>query len=102
MMWAAVLVGAFGTYAAKLIGYVLPASLLDRPSVRAVSGLLPIAMLAALVATQTFATGTQLTIDARLAGLAVAVIALLLRAPFLVVVVSAALAAALLRAIGAA
>jgi hypothetical protein len=46
---------------------------------------------------QTVATGTELVIDARLAGVAAAVVALLLRAPFLVVVGVAAATAALVR-----
>jgi uncharacterized membrane protein len=41
-----------------------------------------------------------LVIDARVAGVAAAVIALMLRAPFLVVVLVAAIVAALLRASG--
>jgi len=61
---------------------------------------LPIALLAALVAVQTFSVGTTLQIDARLAGLAAAIIALLLRAPFLIVVLVAAITAAVLRATG--
>ena len=100
MIWAAVIVGSLGTYVLKLVGFVLPPALLDQPQVRKVSGLLPITMLAALVAVQTFAEGTALVIDARLAGLAAAVIALLLRAPFLVVVIVAAVVAAVLRAAG--
>lgn len=100
MIWAAVLAGSLGCYLLKLSGYVVPASVLDRPLVRRISGLLPVAMLAALVVVQTFATGTALAIDARLAGLAVAVVALLLRAPFLVVVLAAAATAAILRALG--
>jgi predicted branched-subunit amino acid permease len=55
--------------------------------------LLPVALLAALIATQTFSEG----VDARAAGLGAAVVALLLRAPFLVVVASAAATTALLR-----
>ena len=51
-----------------------------------VSDLLPVALLAALAAVQTFATGDTLVLDARVAGVAVAAVALLLRAPFLVVV----------------
>ncbi len=100
MIWAAVLVGALGTYVEKLIGYFLPRSILDREPVRRVAGFLPIALLAALVAVQTFADGQTLVIDARLAGLAAAVIALILRAPFLVVVLVSAITAALLRASG--
>jgi len=54
-------------------------------------------LLAALVAVQTLADGDRLVVDARLAGLTVGLGALLLRAPFLVVVGAAALTAALLR-----
>jgi len=50
---------------------------------------------------QTFtASGDGLVLDARAAGVAVAVSALLLRAPFLVVVILAAATAATLRALG--
>ena len=99
-MWAAVLIGSLGCYLVKLVGYFLPRSVLENESVRRVAGLLPVALLAALVAVQTFAIGQTLVIDARLAGLAAAVIALLLRAPFLVVVLVSAIPAALLRATG--
>src|SRR5438132_750330 len=54
---------------------------------------------AALVATQTFSSGQHLVLDVRAAALGVAVIAVALRAPFLVVVVAAAGTAALLRLI---
>ena len=100
MIWAAVLGGSLLAYAMKLLGFALPAELLDRPRIRRIAGYLPIAMLAALVAVQTFAAGTSVMVDARLAGLAAAVIALLLRAPFLVVVLVAAATAAILRALG--
>ncbi len=100
MIWAAVLAGSLGTYLLKLIGYLLPASVLERASVRRVAGLLPVALLAGLVAVQTFASGQSLVIDARLAGVIVAIVALVLRAPFLVVVLAAAASAALLRATG--
>ena len=96
-MWFAVLAAAVGCYLLKLAGLSVPQQILDRPAVRHVSGLLPVALLAALVAAGTLATGQALTIDARLAGLGAAVIALLLRAPFLVVVVVAAATAALVR-----
>ena len=100
MIWAAVLGGSALAYAMKLLGFALPARILDRPRVRRTAGYLPIAMLAALVAVQTFSTSTSVGVDARLAGLAAAVVALLLRAPFLVVVVVAAATAAILRALG--
>jgi hypothetical protein len=58
--------------------------------------MIPIALLSALVAVQTFTTDKSLVVDQRLAGLAVAVIALILRAPFAVVVISAAATSAAL------
>ena len=97
MIWAVVLAAGAGCYLLKLAGLSVPASVLERPVVSRVADLIPVALLAALVAVQVFADGTRLTIDARAAGLAVAVVALLLRAPFLVVVFAAALTAALLR-----
>jgi hypothetical protein len=58
-------------------------------------------LLATLVATQTFSTGRQLVLDARAAGLVVAALAQMLRAPFLVVVAAAAATTAVLRLLGA-
>jgi hypothetical protein len=60
-------------------------------------GLLPAALLPALVAVNTFAGDRRLVLDARAVGLAVALIATWRRAPFVVVVVSAAAATALVR-----
>ncbi|HEX6486497.1 MAG TPA: AzlD domain-containing protein [Nocardioidaceae bacterium] len=97
MMWAAILVTGVGAYLLKLAGLSIPASVLERPLVHRVTDLMPVALLAALVAVQVFGSGTSLTLDARAAGLAVAVVALLLRAPFIVVVFVAALTAAVLR-----
>ena len=102
MIWAAVLIGAAGTFSEKLLGYLLPGRLLENTSVRRITGYLPICLLSALVAVQTFSTGTTLEIDARLAGVGAAVVALMLKAPFLVVVLVAAAVAALLRASGVA
>ena len=97
MMWAGVLVACAACYALKLAGLSLPAGLLQDPRVQRTIPLVPIALLAALVATNTFSTGNHLVLDVRAAALGVAVVAVLLRAPFLVVVVSAAATAALLR-----
>ncbi|HET7171783.1 MAG TPA: AzlD domain-containing protein [Gaiellales bacterium] len=80
-------------------GLSLPERVPADRRVRRVGALLPVALLAALVATQTFATGHDLTVDARAGGLAVAGVAVLATAPFLVVIVAAAGATALVRAI---
>jgi hypothetical protein len=62
-----------------------------------------VALLAALAAVQVGTAGPALSLDpARLAGLGAAVAALLLRAPFLIVIITAAGTAALLRAAGVA
>lgn len=97
MMWAGVLVACAGCYALKLAGLSLPARLLQDARVQRTVPLVPVALLAALVATQTFSTGHHLVLDVRAAALAVALVAVLLRAPFLVVVAAAAVTAALLR-----
>jgi hypothetical protein len=97
MTWAAILATAAGCYLLKLAGLSLPEWVLEHPVMARISDLLPVALLAALAAVQTFSTGDSLVLDARVAGVAVAIVALLLRAPFLVVVGAAAATAALLR-----
>ena len=88
MIWAALLVASAACYAIKLAGLSLPRRFLAGPRVQRIIPLLPVALLAALVATQTFAIGRHLVLDVRAASLVVAVVAVLLRAPFLVVVVA--------------
>lgn len=97
MTWLAVLLGAAGCFALKLAGWTVPPRLLEREQVRRAAALLPLALLAALVVVQTVADGRSLVLDARSAALAVAGVLVLLRAPFLVVVLVAAATAALLR-----
>jgi len=92
-MWGAILIAAAGCYTLKLAGLSVPQRVLDAPRVQRLALLLPVALLAALISVQSFGEG----LDARAAGLAAAVIALLLRAPFLVIVASAAVTTALLR-----
>jgi uncharacterized membrane protein len=98
--WIAVIAAAALSFAFKFAGYTVPPTLLEKPRLSRVTEMLPAALLASLVVLQTFSTKTHLVLDARAAALVVAIIALLLRAPFLVVVALAAVAAALLRAFG--
>jgi fluoride ion exporter CrcB/FEX len=93
-LWIAVLVASMGCAALKLAGYVVPARFLESPIARRVLEALPVTLLSALVAVSTFATGSHLLLDSRAAGLAVAVVLVALRAPFLVVVVGACATAA--------
>lgn len=98
-VWIAVVATAVGCYAVKLIGLMVPEGVLERPSARRLAALLPVALLAALTAQQTFAVGHDLVVDARAAGLAATALALLWRAPFLIVVGAAVLVTAGVRAI---
>jgi branched chain amino acid efflux pump len=97
MLWAGLLTAAVACYLLKLAGLSLPQRWLQNPRFQRTVPLLPVALLAALVATQTFSTGHRLVLDVRAAALGVALVAVLLRAPFIVVVAVAAATAALLR-----
>ncbi len=97
MTWPAILVAAAGCYAWKLLGLSVPARILEHPVVERIADLLPVAMLAALIAVQVLTTGQSIEVDARVIGLGAAVVALLLRAPFIVVVLVAAVTTALVR-----
>ncbi|NUW33334.1 AzlD domain-containing protein [Nonomuraea sp. SMC257] len=99
-IWIAIGATALGCYAVKLAGLLVPAGALERPLVRRLAALLPVALLAALTAQQAFADGHALVLDARAAGLAAAALALVLRAPFLVVVAAAVVVTAGVRALG--
>ncbi|WP_406136259.1 AzlD domain-containing protein [Streptomyces sp. NBC_01089] len=99
-VWIAIGATAVGCYLAKLLGLLVPAGTLERPVVKRLSSLLPVALLAALTAQQTFGSGQHLTLDARGAGVAAAALALVLRAPFLVVVGAAVVVTAGMRALG--
>ena len=98
-LWIAILLTGAGCYLLKLAGLSVPPQVLENPLVDRISRLLPVALLSGLIAVQVFGSGRDLVIDARLVGLGVAFVALLLRAPFIVVVIAAALAAALVRLI---
>ena len=95
--WLVVLVVGLATMAIKAAGPVLLGGRELPPRALAVVRLLAPALLAALVVTQTVAAGEAIVLDARLVGVGVAVVALLFRAPLLLVVILAAVATALFR-----
>jgi branched-subunit amino acid transport protein len=99
-LWIALIISAVGSYLLKLAGISLPASVLNHPRVQRIATFLPVAMLAALVATQLFDGGGRYAVDWRtLAGVGAAVIALLLKRGFLVVFGVAVVVTAVLRLI---
>ena len=98
-VWLAVVLVGAATVTLKAAGPVLLGDRGLPTRVRSVVGLLAPALLAALVVTQTFGSGRHVVVDARVAGVASAAVALRLRAPTLVAVVLAAGVTAALRAL---
>lgn len=99
-LWFWVLAAALVCAAIKLAGYLVPSSVLENPRIAHTAAMVTCGLLAALVITQTFADGAALVLDARLVAVVVAAVALWFRAPFIVVVILGAVAAALVRALG--
>ncbi|KRE37865.1 branched-chain amino acid transporter AzlD [Janibacter sp. Soil728] len=100
VLWVAVLAACILGFATKYIGHLVPESLVDGPRRSRIIGLLPVALLAGLVVTQTVGGDDGIVLDARLAAVALAVVLLWLRANFVIVVIAAAALAAALRALG--
>ena len=99
-VWICVLVVGLATVAIKAAGPLLLANHSPPPRAQAALEHLAPALLAALVVTQALgASGRGFAVDARLAGLAAAAVALLFRAPLLLVITVAAATAALVRAL---
>jgi branched chain amino acid efflux pump len=100
-LWLTVLLASAIAFGLKVAGYLVPHTWLDGPRIARMTSMLPVALLAALVAVQAFTTSSgTFVLDARAGAVAAAVVALTLRAPVLVVVVLAAATAAALRALG--
>jgi branched-subunit amino acid transport protein len=94
-IWFGVIGTSAAAYALKILGYSVPQKLLSRPRVQRTNALIPIVLLSALVAVQTFAVKSKLEIDHRALGLVVTAVALKFHAPFPVVVILAGLSSAL-------
>ncbi|VXB93917.1 Branched-chain amino acid transport family protein [Arthrobacter sp. 9AX] len=99
-LWIWLLMACAFAYAWKLVGYFVPAKLLENPRMSRVAGTMTIGLLASLTVVNAVASGQSLAADARLGALFAAAVALALRAPFLVVVVVGAATAAVLRMLG--
>jgi branched-subunit amino acid transport protein len=99
-LMSALWIGVIGTsvlaFALKYLGHSVPEKFLTNPRVLRINALIPIALLSALVGVQTITDKGKWVIDQRLAGVVVALIALALKAPYFVVVVSAAVTSAVL------
>ncbi len=92
--WVATIGTSVIAFALKYTGHNVPEKIFSHPKVQAINALIPIALLSALVAVQTFTEKSKLMVDHRLVGVGVAMTALFLKAPFPVVVISAAVSSA--------
>jgi uncharacterized membrane protein len=98
-VWLAVVLVSAATVSLKAAGPVVLGGRELPARVRALVGLLAPALLAALVVTNTVASGRHVVVDARLAGVAAAAVSLRLRAPILLAVALAAAVTAAIRAL---
>ena len=94
--WLAVIGTSLIAFILKYLGHSVPKRWLSHPRILKINSLIPIALLSALVAVQSFTQDSRLVADQRMAGVGVAIVALILRAPFPVVVISAAATSAAL------
>ena len=94
VFWVATLGTSLVAFLLKYSGHSVPERWLSHPKIQRINALIPIALLSALVAVQSFSEKSELMIDQRLVGLTVAIIALILKAPFPMVVLSAAISSA--------
>ena len=95
-----ILLACAAAFAIKLAGYLLPQALLDRPIVHALAIAHTVGLLASLTVTNTVGEGQAITLDSRLLALGAGAVALHFKAPYIVVVIVGALAAALGRLAG--
>lgn len=98
-LWVAVLASSALVYSWKYLGYLIPAKFVSQPRIQQLATLLTVALLGALVGIQTIGSPEGVTFDARIPALMVAALLYFFRVPFIVVVLTASIAAALLRVI---
>jgi hypothetical protein len=99
-LWIPVLLATAGTFAFKVAGYFVPDRFTQHPHFNQVARLLPIGLLSGLIAVQTFGEGQSIVLDGRIAGAAVAVVLLMRKMPFIIVVFTAAIVTAIGRHFG--
>ena len=100
MTWTLVFLLAAGAYCFKVLGLVVIADRSLPPMLERCLGLIPAALIAALILKDTFSIGQHLQIDARAAGVGVAAVAAWRKAPLILVIVIGAGVTAAVRALG--
>jgi hypothetical protein len=99
-VWHVILIASIAVLALKLVGYLVPPRVLERPTPARLANLLTVALLAALTATQALERAGGIELDARVPSLVLAAALFAVRVPFILVVLAAAVCAALVRALG--
>ncbi len=96
-LWLGILLASLAVYSWKILGFMVPSSILNNPTVSRIANLLTVALLAALLGVQGLTAGGEIVLDARIPAICVAAILLYFRAPFVITVAASALVAALIR-----
>ena len=96
-LWQTIILASIAVLALKLLGYLVPPSLVEKPTPARVANLLTVALLAALIVVQTLGGSGGIVVDARVPAVLLAAVLFALRVPFIVVVAAAAVTAALIR-----
>ncbi len=94
-LWIATLATSGICFLLKYLGYSLPESILNKPVIQRINLLIPIALLSALVAVQTFGNDENVVFDHRMAGVGAAAVALKFKASFPIIMIVAAVTSAL-------
>lgn len=97
MSWGVVLILGAGAYVFKVLGLVVIGDRSLPPVLERCIGLIPAALIAAIIVKDTFSVGKHLQIDARAAGIGTAVVLAWKRAPFIAVVLAGAAVTAVIR-----
>lgn len=99
MTWTLVFLLAAGAYFFKVLGLVVIGDRPLPPMLERCLGLIPAALIAALIFKDTFSIGRHLQVDARAAGVGVAAVAAWRKAPLILVIVIGAGITAAVRAL---
>jgi branched-subunit amino acid transport protein len=99
MSWTFVFVLAATAYAFKVLGLVIIGDRALPPVLDRCLGLIPAALISAIIVKDTFSVGQHLQLDARAAGVGVAVIAAWRKLPLIAVIVIGAGVTAAVRAL---
>jgi branched-subunit amino acid transport protein len=96
-IWIAVIAASIAVYSWKILGSILPERVLSHPKINRLATFLTVALMAGLVGVQGFVNNREISLDARLPALLLAVLLAILRVPFILIVLAAAATAAALR-----